>query len=410
MSVLNSLIFLLSISFSALILPSLIPGFSLLLVASLCFLIFLNISIRPKTYKYEKNLNFIYAVNYSNIYIPILAILLLSIFLITKSFDGSFKYFSNFGLLLIHVLFLVFILNTKEYIQTYLKSYIYLVLFMSILSLAAVMLISLGLIDVNAHNFSLADATGGAFRRDMGDGSAGGYSFPYGLGLILTGSGKLDLLGVQFFRISGWAHEPTSATLFIAPSIIMLIHSNIISNNFTKYLFLIIITLFWFLAVSVGSMLSFIAVYFFVITSTLYIKYFPMMLSTSLTVVGTIIFSSILFYVEPLLDSSIFSTKFDLSSQTVQVAIGQLTWFMPDTKNNLNYYLLHIALWSIISLFMYIVIKGILFQRFLNVYSIILLYIIIHSMKGSQESVYGLLFAFFWFYMAYFSIIKDASR
>ena len=409
MSVLNSLIFLLSISFSALILPSLIPGFSLLLVASLCFLIFLNISIRPKTYKYEKSLNFIYAVNYSNIYIPILAILLLSIFLITKSFDGSFKYFSNFGLLLIHVLFLVFILNTKEYIQTYLKSYIYLVFFMSILSLAAVILISLGLIDVNAHNFSLANATGGAFMRDVSD-SSGGYSFPYGLGLVLTGSGKLDLLGVQFFRISGWAHEPTSATLFIAPSIIMLIHSNIISNNFTKYLFLIVIMLFWFLAMSVGSMLAFIAVYFFVITSTLYIKYFPMGLSTSLTFVGIIIFSSILFYVGPLLDSSIFSTKFDLSSQTVRVAIDQLTWFMPDTKNNLNYYFLHIALWSIISLFMYIVIKGILFQRFLNMYSIILLYIIIHSMKGSQESVYGLLFAFFWFYMAYFSIIKETSR
>jgi hypothetical protein len=273
---------------------------------------------------------------------------------------------------------------------------------MALFGLMATGLISLGLIDINAHQFSLNEATNGAFRRDARVGG-GGYSFPYGMGLILTGSGQLDLLGISFFRISGWAHEPTSATLFVVPAIMLLIHSKVINSSFTRYLFLSVILLFWVLAMSVGSMLALITVYLIVILSILYVKIFPLKLSVSILFILIIFSSIILFYVEPLIQSSIFFTKFDLSSETVRIAIDELTWFIPNIERDLNFYLSHIALWAIIFLFLYVSIHGIMYGKALNVYSIILLYLIIHSMKGSQESVFVHLYMFFWFYIAYFS-------
>lgn len=402
MLILNSLVFLFAISFGTLILPSLVPKFSLLLLCLLCFSILLNVSFKSKSCEYKKDLNFILAINYNNIYIPLLAIFFLTLLLIIGSFDGAFNYFSNFGLLLIHVMFLVFILNSKEHIKLYLRLYVALVFIMALFSLMVTGLISLGLIDINAHQFSLNEATNGAFRRDAKVGG-GGYSFPYGMGLILTGSGQLDLLGISFFRISGWAHEPTSATLFVVPAIMLLIHSKVINSSFTRYLFLSVILLFWVLAMSVGSMLALITVYLIVILSILYVKIFPLKLSVSILFILIIFSSIILFYVEPLIQSSIFFTKFDLSSETVRVAIDELTWFIPNIERDLNFYLSHIALWAIIFLFLYVSIHGIMYGKALNVYSIILLYLIIHSMKGSQESVFVHLYMFFWFYIAYFS-------
>jgi len=109
---------------------------------------------------------------------------------------------------------------------------------------------------------------------------------------------------------------------------------------------------------------------------------------------------------EPLINSSIFTTKFDLESESLQKSFSMLTWFIPDDTKTVSYYFSNLMMWMIISLFTVVAIGKLIDcsgELFPNPYALILLYIIIHSMKGSQATVFYLFFTFFWFYMTYFS-------
>ena len=154
---------------------------------------------------------------------------------------------------------------------------------MSVAGLTANFLVSFGFVDAYSNYFNISSATGGAFTRDAE--RVASYVFPYNLGFILTSGGKLDLLGFSFFRISGWAHEPTSATLFVAPAMILLLHTKIIANLITKISMLAVISVFWFFAMSIGSLLAFIMLYSFYLTATLFVKIFPLKLTLSIGLV-----------------------------------------------------------------------------------------------------------------------------
>ena len=133
---------------------------------------------------------------------------------------------------------------------------------MSISGLIATLIVSLGFVDAYSNYVNISDLTNGSFTRDAN--ATTSYLFPYNLGLILTGGGKLELLGYEFFRISGWAHEPTSATLFVVPSLILLIHTKVINNSIGRFSALLIISTFWFFSMSVGSFLALIILYSFI--------------------------------------------------------------------------------------------------------------------------------------------------
>ena len=405
MPLINVFTFLLTLCLTILVIPSFIPKISFLILLLLTFSIGVNSVIKTK--KRYNNSEWLSDIHYGLSHIPLFAIILLAFWVATRFFNSEdINIYGDFILVVSHLFFFVFLVNTKDYIFLYKKYYVLLVFIMAICGLIANFIISLNLIDISYSWFNLSEATNGAFTRDLHD-DYKSYSFPYFLGLILIGSGKLNFLGYEFFRISGWAHEPTSATLFVAPALILLIHGEIIKKFFFRAVMFVIIGAFWLFAMSVGSLLAFLILYPSVILLILFINVFPYKLSTRLFIIILLFMMILPIYMEPILESSIFTSKFDFSSETFQEAISQLTWFIPGSEKSTGYYFSHFFLWTIILLFTFVALFALTNmgnKKFPNPYAIILLYIIIHSMKGSQETVFYLFFTFFWFYLAYFSI------
>ncbi len=405
MQAIRVFIFLFSISVSALVIPSVLPKVTMIGIFLLVVGILLTSYENFQKNTYLDNDIFARNITYERSFVPFLAIIALFILLLTRTLDHGTNISSNIAILIFHVSFLIFIINSKRSVLIYIKYYIYYAFIMSMAGLIANALVSFGIVDAYSGHVNIYELTNGSFRRDIG--SSDSYVFPYYLGFILTGSGKLSLAGFEFFRISGWAHEPTSATLFVVPSMILLLHTKIVSNKFIRLIMFGVISLFWFFAMSVGSALALILIYFIVINLILYEKIFPTKIS--LLIVTLALFMSVIidYYLDSLLVSSLLVTKFDTSSETMLVAVNELFWFNPENGNSELDYFLHLELWFIIFIFFIVVVFSIIKEKSVNVFSIILLYIIIHTMKGSQMSVFTHVFTFFWFYIAYYSIPKN---
>jgi hypothetical protein len=400
----NSFVFIFSIGIGLLVPISIIPKISLVGVSVLIFAIVINM-YKGFEYRSVKNINFIEEINYKNLLVPVVGILLLLLLYVTRSLSIDSNITSNLGAILLHIFFLVFLLNTKYYLSAYLKIYILFVFIMSVSGILADFLVLFNFVSSNVDYVNISEMTNGSFTRDIG--SVDSYIFPYNLSFIITGGGKLDIFGYGFYRLSGWAHEPTSASLFIMPAILLLIHTRIFKSNFYRFCLLAAIVFFWIIVASVGSFLAVIILYSSVLVIFLYTKVFPLK--------GTIVISFILcfsvvflvYFYEELLSSSILASKFNLDAETFQVMLNSLVWFLPNTQNNELFYFSNLIMYSLIFLFLLVVVASLIVQSELNVYTLILMYIVIHSMKGSQASVYTLIFVFFWFYIAYFSISNE---
>jgi len=279
---------------------------------------------------------------------------------------------------------------------------------MALCSLIAIFLIYLGLVDTSGGFTNISDLTGGAFQRDFGEDNS--YIFPYNLGFVLTGSGKMNLLGFSFFRISGWAHEPTSATLFIAPAIILLLHTKIITNTFLRLSALFIVGAFWFFAMALGSIFAFVILYFLYTTSILFIKIFPLKLSLFLFF-GVLTLVLLGFYLlDDLVNSSLIISKVDFNSETFQTAIRRLNFFHPNNAISQATSFNYIMVYAIMFFFFFNIVYSLFSQKEYNAYALVVLYILIHTMKGSQDSVFVLIFPFFWFYVLHFSIPNNQTK
>ena len=398
MLIINSAIFLFVISISALVIPSILPMTTFLGVILLFSGLLLSI-YRLGSVDNKLKIEFLENIHYGNIFLPVCCLLLLFfLFWSRLYYVEPFSFIPGFANLVLHVLFLVFIINTRDYLLIYLKSYIYFVLLMLAAGLAA----NFGVVEPYANFVNITALTQGAFTRDITMGDS--YIFPYNLGFILISSGKLNLLGFEFFRISGWAHEPTSATLFVAPAMILLLHTKIIENLFTRLTVLGVIAAFWFFSMSLGSFLAFIILYFFYIIVILFNKVFPLKL-TILLVAGlffTILLASL--YSNELLNSSLLYTKLNIGSQTFQAALDRLTWFLPDKTLGQGVSFSLMCIYAVIFFFLTTIFYSFSTQRDLSPYALILLYIVIHSMKGSQDTVFTHTFTWFWFYVLYYSL------
>ena len=404
----NSFIFLLTISISTLVIPSIVPRISLLTSILLLGAIFLN-SMFSNSFSLSKSSNnrsLTKSIGFENINIPYLAIFLLFLWKLLRHFDVGSNIYSDLNLIVMHVLFLFFIVMTSKSISSYIKTYVYFVFIMAFLGLVANTLFIFDFINPDNHGANISIMTNGAFTRDAD--FLESYVFPYYLGFILTGDGQLNLLGFEFYRISGWAHEPTSATLFIAPAILILLHGDIINNKLLRTLMLFTLGLFWFFVMSVGSMLAFMMLYSLIALFYIYQHLFHKSRTLSLIFLVSIVSIPFIYiYVEPMLQSTIFTSKFNLESETLNSAFKNIAWFLPDIDKSNLFYLSHLALWAIISTFLLSSLYMLISNTPNKVYSLILLYIVIHSMKGSQETVYYLTFSFFWLYIAYFSWHKS---
>jgi hypothetical protein len=401
MKLFNIIVFLLSISITALVIPSMLPNITAVAVFTLSLALLFNAFFKSHDLKLIDNNYSSSNLNFSNLSIPLLSLSMLFFYLFFNSFSIYSNINANFNLFALHALFLLFVVNTKEHIVVYIKAYIVLAVVMATCGVIAQLIVETGL-NPDGSYFNLGESTNGAYSRDRGKEFS--YLFPYKLGLILTGDGTFSYGGFSFYRISGWAHEPTSATLFVAPAILLLIHSNIISNNLYRYFSLIVLIIFWLFAMAVGSIMAFIILYSLLGLTTLHIKYFPKKLSLLLLVGFVVVSPLLLFFADSIFSAEIMMSKFSFESHTMSVAIDNLTWFMPDENKSATYYLTHLFLWINIFIFLYVALIGIISKRFIDVNSLILFYLILHSMKGSQESVFVLIFMFFWFYVAYFAI------
>jgi hypothetical protein len=82
-----------------------------------------------------------------------------------------------------------------------------------------------------AHLIDIEVYTNGGALRGYGDAknffgiSQNAYSFPYSLGLVLTGSYAYDFFGLPLFRASGIFHEPLFNSIMIIPPIIFTLNS-----------------------------------------------------------------------------------------------------------------------------------------------------------------------------------------
>ena len=277
MKLFNVIIFLLSISISALTIPSMMPNISILAVFLLSVALMFNVFFQNNDAEsMNYGFNTLSTMNFSNLTIPFMALFLLFLFLFLNSFNIHSNIYANVNLFVLHFLFLLFLVHTKNLIVLYIKGYILLAVVMSTCGILAQLIVEVGL-NPDVSYVNLGELTHGSFSRDKGKELS--YLFPYKLGFILTGAGTFNFGSFDFYRISGWAHEPTSATLFVSPAIILLIHSRIIQKNFYRYLALTPIVIFWIFAMAVGSLLAFMILYSFVVLTTLYIKYFPKKLS-----------------------------------------------------------------------------------------------------------------------------------
>jgi hypothetical protein len=280
---------------------------------------------------------------------------------------------------------------------------------MAIFGLISFIIVTFGSYDIENSFVNVSELTRGAFHRD--DGVFNSYVFPYNFGLVLTGELQMDFMGIKFYRISGWAHEPTSATLFTVPALLLLLHGKLLSNNLVKRILILIIGCFWILCASVGSILAIIVLYSVFIITTLYIKNFPFKLSFLIFISLITTLFLIILYIEPILQSSIITSKFDMEAQTVRVFLTEFTWFLPNPnhENPAFYYYSHLVIWTIISIFVWVVVSSVITSGKMGVYALVLTYIILHTFKGSQESVYSHLYTVFWFYLAYFSMYRNST-
>jgi len=395
----NVVVFLLSIIYSALTLPSMIPQYSVILA------IFLSMNILGNIFLSKVNIYDNATVSdhgYTDLYLPVFSLLILSLLLISRSFYPESNIYAYVSLFVLHLLFFIFCFITKDNINTYVKAYVIFAFIMSSAGLASFFLQVFDLIDTSSY-VNLSELTNGRFTRDSGREDS--YLFPYYLGFILKGDGLFNIAGFEFYRISGWAHEPTSATFFVVPAIIILFYSKIFRKQLTRIALLLIIFGFWIFSMAVGSVIVVLGLFVIVTFLSIFRNNFPkkesMFIFISM-IIGLPLVVYFLYFYPSAFD--LILSKYTGSSKTVSVAINQLTWFVPDIKKTLPFYLSHIFMWVIIFSFFYISLKEILSRRFVDVHSLVLLYLVLHSMKGSQENVFLLLFIFFWFYVVCYGV------
>jgi len=408
MIVFNVFIFLFSISIGLLVPLSILPKLSAIGILLLIMGLAVSVYGAPRKIGAFSKEYFVENINFSNLHVPALAIFLLFLLLASRCFADGVNIMTNMAVVILHVVFLIFIVNTRGYLFTYIRAYVILAFIMSFFGVISDLFLLFNIVEPNVDYVNISEMTNNAFTRDVNVSKS--YIFPYNLGFILVGSGKLSFLGLEFYRISGWAHEPTTASFFVMPSMILLFQGNIIKNVCARFIMFLTILMFWILAASVGSLISIVVITSFIIVYELYTKFFPFKLSTFLIASSFCCVLLISYNPGIIVESTIFTSKFDFSSHTLQTAIKALTWFMPRIENDLVHYISFMFIWSIIIYFSFVILMSLYLQKELSAYIVILAYILLHSMKGSQSSIYTLVFTFFWFYVAYFSVYYKVDK
>ncbi len=120
-------------------------------------------------------------------------------------------------------IFVIFSMRSLKDLKCSLELYTNLVFVMALFGVTAWVLINFNIVDPEYWKFNLSQATMG---KESKDSEFDMYSFPYYLGLILTGSYKYKLFGFEFYRASGFTNEPNSGAFFVTPALFYLLTIN----------------------------------------------------------------------------------------------------------------------------------------------------------------------------------------
>ncbi len=345
----------------------------------------------------------------------VLFILFSIISFMTKSGNESFVATLQTPILFI-LLTAVLLTAKQEDLTRLLRYYIIFCIVMAFCGIVAWVLINWNFVDYRDSLWSLYDATAGRANRDEG---TYGYSFPYGLGLVLTGSYRYDIFSYLFFRGSGWAHEPTSAAAFIAPALIILAREPLFGLRI-RQVFFIILAAFWATCAAFGSALSFLGLscfYFF----------FKKGRHAALRRIIMIVLIGILFniYIEA---QKIFSkTTVTMETPHLSLLESKLTLQAKDsdisrllnllTPDTLREFIILSVLLLVAGITLWFAVRTIRQNNTTTAsFALILVYFFLHSLKGSWDQLFtsffvvGFFFLFLRTYLSHWDITHTYSN
>lgn len=167
---------------------------------------------------------------------------------------NSFNFHRMVILIIITLLLLCLTTMREHERHLFVKLYVIFAFVWSISGTISWVLVNFNLVDVQEHIFVLEEHTDGKMIRDVG--AAAYYSNPFGLGLVEMAHTTYNVLGFEFLRAAGWAHEPITSALYIGPAFLLILNNNL----FSKYInWVMILSLFIYLFIASHSVTSLVA-------------------------------------------------------------------------------------------------------------------------------------------------------
>lgn len=372
---------------TGLVLPIFLPNPSYIALQLLCFAVVVFVASGRRMY---------YANAHMVLSLLVVLFLCLTFGIRMKSEDASIT--GNLQPLVLVLLFTaVFLYAKPRELARLLRLYVIFCFVMALCGFTAWVLINWEFVDFRESLWSVYETTAGRIGRDKDAGWEGtnfGYSFPYGLGLVLTGSYQYDLFSLIFFRASGWVHEPTSATAFIAPALIILTRERLFVPV-VRRVFLVTLLFFWMACAAVGSAISFSGVILFYL-------FFKRDNNVLLKRLVGLTFIGILYVVYRESQTLFAATGPHLSLLAAKLETGgdiNLLWDLlsPSTAQEFLGLASVVAITGIFFLFAVGTMRG--GSSAAITFGLILIYFVIHSMKGAWSHVFSSFFLMGFFIM-----------
>jgi hypothetical protein len=291
---------------------------------------------------------------------------------------------------------IILLTATRDQLELLLKGYVLFCILMSLCGATASLLINTSIINWQDHLYSLSENTNNRIVWDQD--VVYGYSFPYGLGLVLTSSFLYSFMGIDFYRSSGWAHEPTAATFFIVPALILLVRENIFSWRI-RITGIFSIVSFYLSCFAVGSIIALVSL----IICWDFLKpkrrfpFFGMALLACFLLAAICVYSS---FISGMLQStnsgaiSILQSKFEPGNASMTAVVSPLYGD--------SLFLLLIISYILIALYYSLI--ALRDNPKAQTFSLIFIYLLMHSAKGSWGHLTQYLFTFIFFFLLVYSL------
>ncbi len=156
----------------------------------------------------------------------------------------------------------VFASATEKQHTRLIQTYIVFCFIMSFCGALASIMVNTQMVSINEFKVNLTELSDSRFNWD--EDLENGFNAPYGLGLVLTkGSTLYYFLSIPFFRSSGWSYEPTFASFFVVPSLILLIREKFFSRRLqiTMGIVIVFFLLCCFSVASIAALLSLLVIF-----------------------------------------------------------------------------------------------------------------------------------------------------